>query len=175
MRSHEPRLASSPWSCRPYRGAPSRSGERLGQGVQLSRAPGEALSVGCPTEAEVRLKAASEVVPVRPANRLADLTHRFIAVQKHLGRGLDSALGEVRHRRQTRRGFEDPQQVAGGYVEISRQLLERPWMLKPGLQRLDGLTDDWMGRTVGLREPLSMGRHSSSDLTEDQGQASDHV
>jgi hypothetical protein len=62
----------------------------------LSRAPGEALSVGCPAEAEVRLEAASEVVLVGPANCLPDLAHRFIAVQKHLGRGLDSALGKVR-------------------------------------------------------------------------------
>jgi len=44
----------------------------------------------------VRLEAASEVVLIGPANRLPDLTHRFIAVQKHLGRRLDSALGEVR-------------------------------------------------------------------------------
>jgi hypothetical protein len=62
----------------------------------LSRAPGEALSVGCPAEAEVRLEAASEVVLVGPANCLPDLAHRFIAVQKHLGRGLDSALGKAR-------------------------------------------------------------------------------
>src|SRR5215213_6283344 len=74
MQPPESRTASSPWSCRPCRGAPSQSGESdLGQRVELSRAPGEALSVGCPTEAEVRLEAASEVVLVGPANRLPGL------------------------------------------------------------------------------------------------------
>jgi hypothetical protein len=106
-RPQESRMASSPWSCRPYHGAPSHSGECvLRQRLELSRAPSEALAVGRPTEAEVRLEAASEVVLVGPANRLADLTHRFIAMQKHLGRCLDSALGQIRHRRQAGRSLK---------------------------------------------------------------------
>src|SRR5215213_7961948 len=129
----------------PVSGALSHSAEcLLRQSLELSCRSGEALSVGGPAQPEVRLEPASEVVLVGPANSLANLTHRFIPVQKHLGCRLHSALGQVCHGRQTRRRFEDPQEVAGGYVEVSRQFLERPGMLQLCLQRLDGLGDNRM-------------------------------
>jgi hypothetical protein len=37
------------------------------------------------------------------------------------------------------------------------------------------LGDDWVGRAIRLSEPISISRDRAGDVTEDHGEACDHV
>jgi raffinose/stachyose/melibiose transport system permease protein len=86
----------------------------------------EPFPVGRGTQPVVSLEAPGEVILIRPAHGAPDAADRLVGMQEQDGRVLGAQLAEVGHGRQSGGRLEEPDEMAGGEMQLAGQLREGP-------------------------------------------------